>query len=150
MMERTRIAKELRDDDIRYLKDIADGKTSERRTARIIGDYQLQLSFIFWSSFGYYLFFLFIQAALLSVRREPVVAIISALICMVLSYVPMARDALIIYDYQNAPKIYPEINAFLGSRTNFVPSWMTFCLAIFFAVGETLASIIVILVVLLQ
>lgn len=151
MMERTRIAKELRDDDIRYLKEIADGKTAKRNTSKIIGDYQLHsANSVFWPHFGYFLFFLFVQTALLSVRREPIVAIISALICMVLSYGPIARDALIIYDYENAPKVYPEINAFLGSRTNFVPSWPTFGLAILFAAGETLASIIIILVVLFQ
>lgn len=135
MGERTDIAKALRDDDVQYLKALANGKSAEKHTSRIVGDYRLS-----YKSDVMYPFFTAVGIGGVCVMLSQgdslgsggdlgLIAI--GWLCFALLFL---HRFCLIRDYRAAEKIYPGINVLLGAHTEFVPTWGYFTVTIFFAV----------------
>lgn len=142
MMERTRIAKELRDDDIRYLKDIADGKPAQKRTENIVQGYHLNFKKdVFYPSLICTFVFCFFVNESLKPLRGIDESFLLVLIGWIFACWPTLKGYLLIRDYREATEIYPEINSILASSTNFVPSWGMFALSILYGILGSIALI---------
>ena len=134
-MGRTSIAKRLRDDDIRYLKDIADGKPAQKHTSEIANGYRLNLhDEVSWPTiFCAFAGGIFTLWSWKTMCGDGFALFLSAIGCAV-SCLPMILYYNLHRDYKTAPEIYPEINSILGAGTEFIPSWDMFIFPGFFGV----------------
>lgn len=134
-MSRTSIAKRLRDDEIQYLKDIADGRAAQKHTSEIVTTYHLSANGdIGWPAIACLFVSLFFNHEASKLQYNEFESLIYSFMGAVSVFCPVIYGSLLIGDYKKASEIYPDINAVLGTRTEFIPTWSWLFLPIVFCV----------------